>query len=216
MHTDEDPAPRDAEDVYAEFRERAQHGETVDLESVCNENPRLAPALRALHTLHGGEGLDATSTGAVTFGEVLSKLPAAEDGIPLRTGGVTVGPYTIQEVLGEGGFAFVFRAEQHDPVRRTVALKTLKLGMDTKQVLARFDAERQALALMSHRHIAKVFDAGVTEDGRPYFVMEYVGGVPITSYCDKHRLGTRERLDLFVSICEAVAHATSERSSIAI
>ena len=79
--------------------------------------------------------------------------------------------------------------------------------MDTKQVLARFDAERQALALMSHRHIAKVFDAGVTEDGRPYFVMEYVGGVPITSYCDKHRLGTRERLDLFVSICEAVAHA---------
>ena len=206
MHTDEDPAPRDAEDIYAEFRERAQHGEAVDLERVCDENPRLAPALRALHSLHGSEGLDATTMDEVTFGEVLSELPVREDGAPFEPGAV-VGPYTIQEVLGEGGFAFVFRAEQQQPVRRTVALKTLKLGMDTKQVLARFDAERQALALMSHRHIAKVFDAGMTEDGRPYFVMEYVAGVPITNYCDEKRLGTYRRLDLFVSVCEAIAHA---------
>lgn len=102
MHTDEDPAPRDAEDVYAEFRERAQHGETVDLESVCNENPRLAPALRALHTLHGGEGLDATSTGAVTFGEVLSKLPAAEDGIPFEPGVLLSGPTPFRKSWGKG------------------------------------------------------------------------------------------------------------------
>ena len=98
-------------------------------------------------------------------------------------------------------------AEQKEPVKRRVALKIIKLGMDTKQVIARFEAERQALALMDHPHIARVFDAGTTEKGRPFFVMELVNGVRITEYCDLHKLSTRERLNLFVLVCKAVAHA---------
>ena len=98
-------------------------------------------------------------------------------------------------------------AEQKEPVRRRVALKLIKLGMDTKDVIARFESERQALALMSHPNVASVLDAGATEQGRPYFVMEYVPGIPITDYCDKHRLGVRERLELFTHVCEAVQHA---------
>jgi len=118
-----------------------------------------------------------------------------------------IGPYKILKTLGEGGMGVVYLAEQTEPVRRTVALKIIKLGMDTKQVIARFEAERQALAMMEHSGVAKVFDAGATDGGRPYFVMEYVPGVPITDYCDRERLDTDERLDLFMQICEAVQHA---------
>src|SRR5258707_15322373 len=98
-------------------------------------------------------------------------------------------------------------AEQAQPVRRRVALKIIKLGMDTRQVIARFEAERQALALMDHANIAKVFDAGATDTGRPYFVMELVRGVKITDYCDENNLSTRERLDLFIQVCRAIQHA---------
>ncbi len=121
--------------------------------------------------------------------------------------GTTIGPYKLLEQIGEGGFGLVFMAEQQQPVRRKVALKILKPGMDTRQVIARFEAERQALALMDHPNIAKVLDAGETGSGRPHFVMELVKGVPITDYRDQNRLATRERLALFTHVCHAVQHA---------
>jgi serine/threonine protein kinase len=121
--------------------------------------------------------------------------------------GQTVGRYKLLKQLGEGGCGIVYLAQQQEPVQRLVALKILRLGMDTKNVVARFDAERQALALMDHPNIAKVLDAGATESGRPYFVMELVPGVKITNYCDENQLGPRQRLDLFVRVCHAIQHA---------
>ena len=118
-----------------------------------------------------------------------------------------IGPYRLLQVLGEGGMGEVWLAEQTKPIHRTVALKLIKTGMDTKAVVARFESERQALALMDHPNIARVFDAGATPEGRPYFVMEYVPGLPITEYCDKHRLTIAERLELFIQVCEGVQHA---------
>ena len=127
---------------------------------------------------------------------------------PLAEGpGTTIGRYKLLELIGEGGFGAVYMADQKEPVRRRVALKIIKLGMDTKQVIARFEAERQALAMMDHPNIAKVLDAGATETGRPYFVMELVKGVHITEYCDTENLTTKERLDLFIKVCNAVQHA---------
>lgn len=121
--------------------------------------------------------------------------------------GEEIGPYRLLERIGEGGFGEVWIAEQKTPVRRKVALKIIKAGMDTREVLARFEAERQALAVMDHPNVAKVFDAGATSGGRPYFVMEYVAGEPITLYCDINKLGMPERLELFIGVCEAVQHA---------
>jgi len=121
--------------------------------------------------------------------------------------GSRIGPYFITQVLGEGGMGIVYLAQQEEPVRRQVALKVIKPGMDSKRVIARFEAEKQALALMQHPHIAGVYDAGLTLTGRPYFVMEYVKGIPITEYCDHHKLTIEERLGLFVQVCQAVQHA---------
>ena len=121
--------------------------------------------------------------------------------------GSCIGRYRLGERIGEGGFGVVYRAAQEQPVRRTVALKIIKLGMDTRAVVARFEAERQALAMMDHPHIARVFDGGATETGRPYFVMELVRGVPITTFCNERRLRLHERLELFVQVCRAVQHA---------
>jgi serine/threonine protein kinase/WD40 repeat protein len=121
--------------------------------------------------------------------------------------GNVIGPYKLLEQIGEGGFGIVYMADQQAPVRRRVALKIIKPGMDTRQVLARFKAELQALALMDHPNIARVLDAGATDSGRPYFVMELIRGVPITDYCDQNNLPVHERLDLFVQICHAVQHA---------
>jgi serine/threonine protein kinase/tetratricopeptide (TPR) repeat protein len=118
-----------------------------------------------------------------------------------------IGRYKLREKIGEGGCGVVYMAEQEQPVRRKVALKIIKLGMDTRQVVARFEAERQALALMDHANIAKVLDAGATETGRPYFVMELVGGIKITDYCDQNQLTSRQRLDLFIEVCRAIQHA---------
>ncbi|MCF7734479.1 MAG: protein kinase, partial [Akkermansiaceae bacterium] len=121
--------------------------------------------------------------------------------------GTRIGHYKLLEQIGEGGFGVVWMAEQEEPVRRRLALKIIKLGMDTREVVARFEAERQALAMMEHPNIASVFDGGATATGRPYFVMELVKGVPITSYCDANQLTTRQRLALFIEVCHAVQHA---------
>ena len=136
------------------------------------------------------------------------ETPLVEPGEPLNVGpGTHIGPYKLLQEIGEGGMGVVYMAEQEHPVRRKVALKVIKLGMDTKQVIARFEAERQALALMEHPNIARVLDAGATEAGRPYFVMELVRGVAINEYCDTHHLATRERIALFIDTCRAVQHA---------
>jgi eukaryotic-like serine/threonine-protein kinase len=121
--------------------------------------------------------------------------------------GSRVGPFKLLQVIGEGGFGVVYMAEQERPVSRRVALKVIKPGMDSATVLARFEAERQALALMDHPNIARVLEAGATEAGRPYFVMELVRGVPVTEFCDKNHLSVRDRLDLFGRVCQAVHHA---------
>lgn len=118
-----------------------------------------------------------------------------------------IGPYRIIEKLGEGGMGLVYKAEQRQPVRRIVAMKVIKLGMDTKEVVARFEAERQALAMLSHPNVAKVLDAGMTDTGRPYFAMEFVAGVPLRQYCDQNKLTVRERLELFIPVCHAIQHA---------
>ena len=223
-----DPTPRpEAEDVYREFAERRSRGDSVNLDEYVKRHPRLANALRALHSLHAGDvadetpgdadstleapspAIDAARTATEHFLEALDELPAREDSstrTPLSPG-THVGSFRVDEILGEGGFAFVYRATQLEPVERTVALKTLKLGVDTREVLARFDAERQTLAMMQHSHIAKVFDAGVTDDGRPYFVLELVEGAPLVEYCDRRAFSIDARLDLFVLICDAVQHA---------
>jgi serine/threonine protein kinase/tetratricopeptide (TPR) repeat protein len=146
-------------------------------------------------------------------GDFLQLSPAAR-GVTVRIGlpgaekpGEKIGRYKLLQLIGEGGCGAVYMAEQEEPVRRRVALKVIKLGMDTKQVIARFEAERQALALMDHPNIAKVLDAGTTEMGRPYFVMELVRGIKITDYCDQNNLSTPQRLDLFIRVCHAIQHA---------
>jgi non-specific serine/threonine protein kinase/serine/threonine-protein kinase len=134
-----------------------------------------------------------------------SELPTVAR--PPDPGGQIIAGYRVLQVLGEGGMGVVYEAEQETPVHRRVALKLIKPGMDTNQVVARFESERQALALMSHPSIASIYDGGATEDGRPYFAMELVRGDPLTDYCDKHRLTVRERLDLFLQVCEGAQHA---------
>lgn len=144
----------------------------------------------------------------------LSDLPApstspspSDFGIQFEGPGSVIGHYNLIKQIGEGGFGTVFEAEQIEPVRRRVALKIIKIGMDTREVIGRFNLERQALAMMEHPHIAKVFDAGATATGRPYFVMELVRGTPINQHCDQQRLGIEERVQLFVKVCQAVQHA---------
>src|SRR6185437_5776110 len=150
-------------------------------------------------------------------GGVLEKPPAAvsaktfvitTDMVPVtEKAGDRIGRYKLLQQIGEGGCGVVYMAEQEEPVRRRVALKVIKLGMDTKSVVARFEAERQALALMDHPNIAKVLDAGATETGRPYFVMELVRGTKITEYCDEKSVPTADRLKLFTQVCQAIQHA---------
>ena len=143
-----------------------------------------------------------------------SVIPPAEE--PIGEGpGTVIGRYKLLEEIGEGGFGVVFMAEQTEPVQRKVALKIIKAGMDTREVIARFEAERQALALMDHPNIAQVLDAGATESGRPYFVMELVKGIPITDYCDQKQLPTAERLQLFMKVCQPSSTRIRKASSTA-
>jgi serine/threonine protein kinase/tetratricopeptide (TPR) repeat protein len=173
------------------------------LDGACLGDPTLRKRLEALLAAHDrtGPGLDGPTKAAIPT----IKLDLA-DGSD-ESVGQTLGRYKLLERVGEGGCGVVYVAEQTEPVRRRVALKVIKLGMDTKQVVARFEAERQALAMMDHPNIAKVLDAGSTDTGRPFFVMELVRGIRITEYCDQNNLSTKERLDLFIKVCQAIQHA---------
>src|SRR5712692_5296489 len=170
------------------------------LDQACLQSPELRARVEALLQAHA----EATSFLQEPAGNSIATID--EPQITERPGTI-IGPYKLLEQIGEGGFGVVFMAEQSQPVRRKVALKVLKPGMDTRQVVARFEAERQALAIMDHPNIAHIFDGGETASGRPYFVMELVRGIPITEFCDQDHLPVRERLELFTHVCQAVQHA---------
>jgi len=193
--------PKKIEEIYYQALERkSQEERTAFLDEACAGDADLRGNVEALLRSNdkAGNFLEAPPVDCeVTL-----------DAGPIFEGpGTVIGPYKLLEKIGEGGMAVVYMAEQDRPLRRRVALKIIKLGMDTKQVIARFDAERQVLALMDHPNIAKVFHAGATDTGRPYFAMELVRGMPITEYCDQKNLSTAERLELFVPVCQAVYHA---------
>ena len=193
----EPPLPE--ESIFAQALEINSAAErTAFLDRACGNNQALRAEVEALLCAEerSGDLLDLPENAPVT-----TDLPAREGP------GTVIGPYKLLEQIGEGGMGTVWMAEQTDPIKRRVAVKVIKEGMDSRQVLARFEAERQALALMEHPHIAKVLDAGKTPSGRPYFVMELVKGKPITNYCDDKRLGMRERLEFFGDVCRAVQHA---------
>jgi eukaryotic-like serine/threonine-protein kinase len=174
------------------------------LREACGNNEALRAAVAELLAAHerAGNILDAPPVAA--GGTVAQDNPGAGS---LEQPGTVIGPYKLIEQIGEGGMGTVWMAQQTEPVRRLVALKLIKAGMDSRQVIARFEAERQALALMDHAHIARVLDGGTTAAGRPYFVMDLVKGVRITRYCDEHRLTPRQRLELFIPVCQAIQHA---------
>ncbi len=168
------------------------------LDEACRDDPQLRRRVEELLASHEQAG---------EFLIPPNLLDVTESASGADGPGSRIACYKLLERIGEGGFGEVYMAEQQEPVRRKVALKIIKLGMDTRQVIGRFEAERQALALMDHPNIAKILDAGSTESGRPYFVMDYVRGVPVTEYCDVNRLTTKERLGIFIDICSAVQHA---------
>lgn len=171
----------------------------VFLDEVCGEDPKLRAEVASLLEAHRARG--------GLFGDLEPSPDATTDApAPDRPGSV-IGPYKIVEQIGEGGMGTVWMALQNEPVKRVVALKLIKPGMDSKQVIARFEAERQALALMDHANIARVLDAGTTSAGRPYFVMDLVKGVPITRYCDEYHFTPRQRMELFIPVCQAIQHA---------
>src|SRR5713226_1393319 len=170
------------------------------VQEACAGNDALRQRVEALLRAHDSAETFMASPAVASRGGTVVVKPAEKPGD-------RIGRYKLLQQIGEGGCGVVYMAEQEQPVRRRVALKVIKLGMDTRSVIARFDAERQALAMMDHPNIAKVLEAGATDTGRPYFVMELVRGIKITEHCDKNNLPTRERLDLFVQICQAVQHA---------
>lgn len=189
------------EEIYYEaLQKKAGPERAFYLDAACGCDSGLRSRLESLLKANDEAG-DFLETPAFDVDVTMDPGPMVEGP------GSIIGPYKLLEKIGEGGMAVVYMAEQQSPVRRRVALKIIKLGMDTRQVIARFEAERQALAIMDHPNIAKVFDAGATETGRPYFVMELVRGVSITEHCDRNKLTTQERLELFVPVCNAVHHA---------
>ena len=193
--------PKDIKTILAEAMEKPTAEErSAYLDGVCGGDSRLRQEVESLLQLENKVG-DFLEVRPFDPNVILDDSPLVE------SPGTVIGKYKLLEKIGEGGMAVVYMAEQEKPLRRRVALKIIKLGMDTKSVIARFEVERQALAMMDHPNIAKVFDAGTTETGRPYFVMELVRGVSISRYCDKNKLDTKQRLDLFLQVCNAVQHA---------
>jgi WD40 repeat protein/serine/threonine protein kinase len=193
--------PLDEQAIFEVARKiDAREAREAYLVQICGDEAAIERRVRALLKAHDE---------SVSFLESpAARLPATADEQPLtERPGAVIGPYKLLQQIGEGGMGVVYMAEQEQPIRRRVALKIIKPGMDSAQVIARFEAERQALALMDHQNIAKVLDAGTTDSGRPYFVMELVHGVPITQYCDDHHLTPKERLELFLPVCHAVQHA---------
>ncbi len=189
-----------AESIFFTALETSVEERVAYLDQACGQNAKLRTRVEKLLAAqpHVGAFLE----------EPLSHQADAFDRPESREGpGTRIGHFKLLQEIGEGGFGIVYMAEQLEPVRRQVALKIIKPGMDTRDVIARFEAERQALALMDHANIARIFDAGATESGRPYFVMELVKGVPITEFCDKNDFETRRRLELFITVCRAVQHA---------
>jgi serine/threonine protein kinase len=179
------------------------------LDEACARDPALRAQVEALLRAHAEAGsfLQQPSVAQEASPAVGDSPPEVNTGSSAERPGMRIGPYKLLQQIGEGGMGIVFMAEQEEPVRRQVALKIIKPGMDSAQVIARFEAERQALALMDHPNIARVLDAGTTGSGRPYFVMELVKGIPLTRFCDERRLSPRERLELAVPVCQAVQHA---------
>jgi WD40 repeat protein/serine/threonine protein kinase len=176
------------------------------LDRVCAGNPELRKEVESLLGAAARAGAFLESAPTITL-KFLEEAQEVAGGPRKETAGSRLGRYKLLEQIGEGGFGVVWMAEQEEPVRRRVALKIIKLGMDTREVVARFEAERQALAMMDHPNIASIFDGGATDTGRPYFVMELVKGIPITTFCDERKLSTRQRLELFMRVCQAVQHA---------
>jgi serine/threonine protein kinase len=188
------------EEIFHEALAQSNPAERMAyLDQACAGDPARRAAVEALLR---------ANVGATGFLDRPATAPPATVDEPLREWpGMVIGPYKLLQQIGEGGMGVVWMAEQTEPVKRKVALKVIKPGMDSRQVVARFEAERQALALMDHVNIARVLDAGATEAGRPYFVMELVHGIPITKYCDDNHLTPRQRLELFVPVCRAIQHA---------
>src|SRR5437763_1953666 len=170
------------------------------LDSVCQGDLGLRAQVEGLLKSHD-------AAGSFLNQPLFEPTPTMEASADGERPGTVIGPYKLLQQIGEGGMGVVWMAVQAQPVQRKVALKIIKPGMDSRQVIARFEAERQALAMMDHVNIARVLDAGTTELGLPYFVMELVHGVPITKYCDENRLTPRERLELFIPVCQAIQHA---------
>jgi len=192
---------RSARDIFIEAKQYTGQALEVFLNDACGEDAGLRQEVHEL--LLANE-----EAGAFLAGTTEVAAPAGQRSFAVtERPGQSIGRYKLLQQIGEGGFGVVWMAEQREPVQRMVALKVIKLGMDTAQVIARFEVERQALAMMDHPNIAKVLDAGATESGRPYFVMELVKGVPITAYCDECKLSIKERLELFQAVCAAVQHA---------
>src|SRR5262245_37002945 len=192
-------------EIMSILGEAVEHGSPQEraafLDEACAGNPERRARVEALLRAHEAAG------NFLQGNQAPPKVAATIDNPITERPGTVIGPYKLLEPIGEGGFGVVFMAEQTRPVRRKVALKLLKPGMDTRQVVARFEAERQALALMDHPNIARVLDGGATDSGRPYCVMELVKGLPITEFCDRNRLTPRQRLELFIPVCQAVQHA---------
>ncbi|HBE67841.1 MAG TPA: hypothetical protein DDW52_06805 [Planctomycetaceae bacterium] len=195
----------DNEKVRALFNSAVEHHPPDEwdrfLDETCGGDDALRERVRLLLNAHQIDDSFLTKTGEAEHSTKTLDEFITEDS------STQIGPYRLLEKLGEGGMGVVYRAEQKEPVKRRVALKIIKPGMDSRQVIARFEAERQALAMMDHPNIARVLDAGATDSGRPYFVMELVNGSPITEYCDEKKLSLRERLELFLPVCRAIQHA---------
>src|SRR3954454_1614227 len=188
------------ESLFAATLQKPPADRAAYLDQACVDDPALRERVEALLRAQAAAG---------SFLESPAPCPVVtvDEQSVGEVPGTAIGPYKLIEQIGEGGMGTVWMSQQTEPIRRLVAVKLIKAGMDSRQVIARFEAERQALALMDHANIARVLEAGTTATGRPYFVMDLVKGVPITRYCDEHHLTPRQRLELFIPVCQAVQHA---------